>query len=351
MTDARTDTAEAPQPTGPLAGAPLSGSAAGEWIASRYADIQAVLADDRFEVPAAPDTGAAAGTISWLRASVSRFANGTEHARRRARAVEELNQLDPEELRSAARKRANAELSAAGLRGARVDVMAALARRVPMATMAASLGFADPRAAANAVTAVAAGYFGGADPQTQLAADAATALLVSMLGPVELDVIVARITLMVQACDATAGLIGIALQVLQDGPRTADGWTTDAVLNEVVRHSSPVRLSRRVARVPVDLDGRLMSAGDTMLCNVDAANRDPAAFDRPDHFDPARQGLPSMTFGFGVRPCPGQQQALMLAGGVVDAVRERCEFQPGQRVWYEPSAALRIPKRLEVALL
>ena len=40
----------------------------------------------------------------------------------------------------------------------------------------------------------------------------------------------------------------------------------------------------------------------------------------------------------------------MLAAGVVDAVRQRCAFLPGGRVDYEPSAALRIPIRLEVVL-
>ena len=321
-----------------------------EWTVASYADVHAVLADDRFEVAAAPDTGAAVGTISWLRASVSRFANGMEHERRRARAVEQLKRLDPGELRQAAAQRSRVALSAAGRPGDPVDIMALLARRVPVAAMAAALGAADPERAAEAVIAIAAGYFGGSE-QIARAADAATARLVSMLDDADLDAAVAQITLLVQGCDATAGLIGATVHTLQDLPESSAGWVTDAVLTEVLRHSPPVRASRRVARAPVELGTVQVPAGGLVICAVEAANRDPAAFDQPDVFDPARQGRPSLTFGAGLRPCPGPAQALALAAGVVDAVRERCAFLPGERIDYEPSPALRIPLRVDVVLV
>jgi cytochrome P450 len=356
MTNADDDAGARPpqptaQPTARLAGAGLARSAeTGEWIASRYADVQAILADHRFEVPAAEDTGAAIGTISWLRAAVSRFANGTEHERRRARVIGQLSLLDPDELRGTAGERTRAVLDEAGQRGDRIDVMALLARPVPMAAMAAMLGIADPDPAAAAVIAIAAGYFGGPDERVRQAADAATARLVDLLGVVDLDVKVARITLMAQACDATAGLVGGALHVLQDAPDAGARWPTDAVLSEVLRYSPPVRASRRVARSPVEFGADQVSPGDTVVCSVDSANRDPAVFDQPDRFEPARNGPPSLTFGYGVRPCPGQSQALMLAAGVVDCVRERCAFSPGEPVEYLPSSPLRIPRRLEVVL-
>jgi cytochrome P450 len=317
---------------------------AAERVVSRYADVQAVLADDRFEVPPATGDGVI-GTIAWLRSSVSRFANGAEHRARRARAEGELQRLDPDRLRCAAHRRAD-ELLVAN-RGTRIDVMARLGRWVPMVTMAAALGFADPEDAARAVIATAAAYFPGANAEAQRAADVSTAQLVAMSRRAELDAIVARIALMVQGCDATAGLIGTALHVLQDGDPQ---WPTDALLTEVLRHSPPVRASRRVASIELVLDGSLVRAGDPVVCSVDAANRDPAIFERPDRFDPGRQEKQSLTFGYGVRPCPGAAQALALAAGVVDAVRHRCTLLPGTSVEYEPSTALRIPRRLEVAL-
>jgi cytochrome P450 len=314
-----------------------------EHVVSRYADVQAALSDERLEVAPAGD-GGEVGTISWLRASVSRFANGAEHRARRALAERELRRLDPGALRTAAHHRADELLAAGG--GARIDVMALLARRVPMVTMAAGLGLADADGAARAVIAAAAAYFPGASAEAQRAADRATAQLVEMLRPAEIDVIVARIAVMVQGCDATAGLIGSALYALQDGDPQ---WPTDALLAEVLRHRPPVRASRRVASVDLEIDGGSVRAGDAVMCNVDAANRDPAVFDRPDEFDPGRpEQEPSLTFGYGVRPCPGAAEAIALAAGVVDAVRQRCTLLPGTPVEYLQSP-LRIPRRLVVA--
>jgi len=123
---------------------PVARSGAREWTARRYADVLAVLADSRFEVPAVAPAGPA-GTLSWLRASVSRFANGAEHRQRRARATAELRLLAPGQLRQAAYRRAGAVMSAAAGPGQRFDAMALLARRVPMAVMAASVASAWPR--------------------------------------------------------------------------------------------------------------------------------------------------------------------------------------------------------------
>jgi cytochrome P450 len=324
-----------------------SGPAA--WLACRYADVQAVLADDRFGVAEAGAAGPV-GTISWLRASVSRFSNGAAHQRRRALAVTELRRLDPAELRSAAERRARQRLSAVGRAGQRVDVMALLAREVPVATIASGLGLADDQEAAAAVISASAGYFPGADVRTRRRADAATARLVDLLGPGEPEVIVARIALLVQGCDATAGLIGAALQLVRDMPEAAAGRPADAILAEALRYRPPLAVIRRVARVPVEFRGFRVLAGHTVGCSIEAANRDPAAFEEPLGFDPGRPRQPSLTFGYGVRPCPGSAQALMLAAGVVDAVRERCDLAPAGPADYEPSAALRIPRRLEGVL-
>jgi cytochrome P450 len=351
MTNADPQAGAAPPPAAPPAAAGFTRSAAGsEWIASGYAEVQAILADGRFEVAAVADAGAAPGTIAWLRASASRFANGDEHQRRRALAITELGRLDPRALRADAHQRALAALAAAGSPGDRIDVMSLLARPVPMAALAAGLQAADPAAAAVAAMAAAAAYFGGADEATTLASDAGTTQLLELLGPAATDVLVARITLLVQACDGTAGLIGEALRVLQDAPGTGASWPTDGVLTEVLRYSPPVRLSRRVARTAVQFRGCPVQAGDVVVGDLDAANADPAVFEQPGRFDPGRPGPASLTFGYGLRPCPAPQQALALAAGVVDAVRETSAFRPGQPIDHEPPAALRIPRRLDVTL-
>jgi cytochrome P450 len=225
--------------------------------------------------------------------------------------------------------------------------MALMARRVPMTVMAASLGITRPQEAADAAITIAAGYFPGSDPEAERRADAATARLAALLSPAGADVITARIALMVQGCDATAGLIGLALHLLQDSRRDCAAWPTSAVLDQVLWITPVVRASRRTARAPAAVNGGpRVRAGDTVVCDIEAAHRARAA---PGSSVAGGAVPPTLTFGSGLRPCPGRAQALALAAGVVDAVRERGTVLPGQRVEYEPSP-LRIPARLDVVL-
>jgi cytochrome P450 len=330
----------------------LDPSGPGEWTVRRDADIRAVLSDPRFLVPEAGPPGPA-GTVSWLRASVSRFTNGAEHQRRRALLVAELGRLDAGALRGAAHERAADRIADSGGPGTVIDVMDLLSRRVPLATLADGLGIADPEQAAEAVMSVAVGYFPGASPDQLQRADAATAWLVSEIGAVAPpDVTIARITLLVQGCEATASLIGTALHALQDAPAASAAWTADMVLAETLRCSPPAPAARRVAGEAADSPGQHggVRPGDTVLCDITAGNRDPAVFGDPDRFDPGRADGQSLSFGHGIRPCPGPGQALALAAGVVDAVRERCVLRAGTPVVYVQSGVARMPQRLEVGV-
>lgn len=351
-------TAESPAPGSSVPPAPpaasrsparAAASSAG-WLVTGYADVVTVLADGRFEVAAVPPDGSPEGTIAWLRASVSRFANGAEHDQRRALTVTEVDRLDPGALRSQSRDRAEAALAAAGQPGEHAEVMSLLARPVPMAVLATGLGATDPDAAAAAAIDLAAAYFGAGGEDVQRAADQGVARLLELLGPGPTDVLVARITLLAQACDGTAGLIGEALRLLQEAPACGAAWRTDAVLLETLRYRPAVRLIRRVASAAVPVADGQIAAGEAVACDIDAANADPAVFGDPGTFAPGRAEQASLTFGAGLRPCPAPAHALALAAGVVDAVRETCGFLPGQQIDYEPPAALRIPARLEVTL-
>jgi cytochrome P450 len=97
------------------------------------------------------------------------------------------------------------------------------------------------------------------------------------------------------------------------------------------------------------VDGCPVSAGGLVVLRLDSANRDPASFSAPGEFEPGRDETPSLTFGYGLRPCPGASQALMLAAGVVQAVRDRCAAVVGP-VDYPPGAAIRVPVQVQVSL-
>ncbi|MEU7853808.1 cytochrome P450 [Nonomuraea sp. NPDC049141] len=253
-------------------------------LITRHAEAVAVLSDTRY-VPPPVRQDAPAGTLPWLRAQVSRFSTGEVHAERRRLVTERLAALDPAALRQSA--------TAATLErgGDWPDV--------PTAVLGAALGITDEKRLVGAVTAAAAGYLSGEEGPE---ADAAVADLVELLAG-EGDPI-PRITILLQAHAATAGLITNALTHAEPGD------DIDGLLRETLRHDPPLKASRRLDR----------QTGDEVTIDLVAANRDPAVFPEPERFDVSRGPAPHLTFGSGVRPCPASAHALALAAGVLEAV-------------------------------
>ncbi|WP_406045419.1 cytochrome P450 [Micromonospora sp. NBC_00898] len=332
--------------------------AEGGWSVTRHADVTAVLTHPDCVVPAAP--GGPPGTLAWLRGAVSRFSGPEHHPARRAIGVTALVGLDPDELRTAAARLTGDEIDRAG---GRLDVMARLARRVPVVVLADRLGLADPPAAVPAVVAVAAAYHPGVTPAAVARADRAVGTLLGLSPPAPPEVTANRLGLLVQACDATAGLIGAAAWQVLPGPQAAAdrlgpsapadtvgrdvrSVPTGDLLAEVLRLDPPVRATRRVAGAALRLGGREIAAGAPLLLRFDAANRDPAVFAEPDRFVPGRPGR-ALTFGAGPRGCPGERHALALATGVVDVLRRRCRATDAE-IRHDPHPTLRVPTRLEV---
>ena len=313
----------------------------GRWLVSRHAQVADVLDDPRFLVPAAEPSEAGVG---WLRSHVSRFANGSEHERRRAQVQTILAELDPRALRAEASASASDVLDDAA--GGTVDVMSALSRRVPLAVLARALSIQpDSDMLVEAITAIAPAYPPGAGPEQECHADAAVERLFDQLGG-RTDVAVAQVTALVQTWDATAGLIGNSVHIglRLPEPRPA----IYALLAETLRYSPAVRNTRRVASVDSLIGETAIAQDSVVLLDFDAANRDPDVFADPDRFESGRAPL-YMTFGHGFRACPGSDHALALAAGVVEAVLTRCDAASTE-IAYEPSPNLRVPAALPVSV-
>lgn len=225
------------------------------------------------------------GSIAWLRASVARFSNGADHVRRRALAVAALASVDADALQHKAFSRTRrivADLES-------VDVMAGIARPVPVGVLAEALGLPDVSAD---VVGVAAAYHPHVEPGA--AAEAASTRLVGVCGgPTELAA--ARIGLLVQACDATAGLIGNGLFAALTG---------------------------KPAEQPVLATRRRIGGEDVAV------------------------SLAGTPFGAGPRACPGSRHALALAAGVLEALRG---FRLTEtEISWVPAPNLRMPAVLRV---
>jgi len=78
---------------------------------------------------------------------------------------------------------------------------------------------------------------------------------------------------------------------------------------ELLRWTSPVIYMRRTALKDVELAGQQIREGDKVVMYFGAANRDPAAFDRPETLDLSRDPNPHLAFGTGPHGCLGQHIA------------------------------------------
>jgi cytochrome P450 len=81
-----------------------------------------------------------------------------------------------------------------------------------------------------------------------------------------------------------------------------------AAVEEFLRFESPAPIQGRATTCPVRLGTADIQAGERVVLHWGCANRDPAAYDRPDEIVLDRfvgEAKPHMTFGIGAHHCPG----------------------------------------------
>jgi len=111
---------------------------------------------------------------------------------------------------------------------------------------------------------------------------------------------------------------GVVLTYLADQPelqaRLRSGVSDrefDAILDEILRIDDPFVANRRITTEPVTVGGRELAAGDRVLLNWTAANRDPRIFADPDAFDPVGNAPYNLVYGIGKHVCPGRPLATL----------------------------------------
>lgn len=102
-------------------------------------------------------------------------------------------------------------------------------------------------------------------------------------------------------------------------------------IQELLRWNPPVAAQPRFTRpnAAVTLAGVEIPANSAVLFGVAAANRDPHVFDDPDRFDITRNSKNLLTFGPGLRTCPGMHLAQKNLETALRIVAERL---PGLRL-------------------
>ncbi|MDT5124363.1 MAG: hypothetical protein QOH54_7 [Mycobacterium sp.] len=114
--------------------------------------------------------------------------------------------------------------------------------------------------------------------------------------------------------DTTANMLALGVFALLQHPEQLAAWRaelglTDQAVEELMRYLSITPTGARAALEDVELDGHVITAGETVAVSIQAANRDPLRFANPDVLDIRRHEGGHLGFGFGAHLCLGQHLA------------------------------------------
>jgi cytochrome P450 len=114
--------------------------------------------------------------------------------------------------------------------------------------------------------------------------------------------------------ETTVNLIGNGLLALYRNPdqlellRQRPELGANAV-EELLRYDSSVQLTGRTAHQDLVISGVELKAGEGVLCLLGAGNRDPEVYDQPERLDITRAKIEPLSFGGGIHYCLGAQLA------------------------------------------
>ncbi|MBV9559801.1 MAG: cytochrome P450 [Bradyrhizobium sp.] len=156
--------------------------------------------------------------------------------------------------------------------------------------------------------------------------------------------------------ETTVNLIGNGLLALHRNPDQlarlkADPSLMSHAVEEFLRYDSSVQLTGRVALEDIDdLGGKRIPKGESVLCLLGSANRDPAVYpDRPDQLDINRPNVKPLSFGGGIHHCLGAQLARIEAEIAVATLLRRLpelRLDDAENPEWRPTFVLRGLKRL-----
>lgn len=110
-------------------------------------------------------------------------------------------------------------------------------------------------------------------------------------------------------------LIGNGLLALHRNPDQLkllreDPSLTAGAVEELLRYDSSVQVTGRTTLENVDeIGGIALAKGQSVICLLGSANRDPAVYADPDRLDITRADVRPLSFGGGIHYCLGAQLA------------------------------------------
>jgi cytochrome P450 len=339
----------------------------GQWMPTRYADIEAIARDhERFSSITVSVTGPKPGEGNLFVGPPVTFDPPAHTAARRlllpAFAPQVIRRLQPV-TQQIARELIDAILQ----RGGKVaDAAADYAQHLPVRVIAGLIGIPVEEEATFTDWVVRILKIGATDPQVLNTAarevrdyfgariderrddpsppdDLITYLVQAEIDGAPLsrkDMIGILYVLLMAGIDTTWSSLGSSLWHLATHPEdrarlVAEPELLPVAIEELLRLYSPATMAR-IATEDVEIDGRLIPAGERVLLPFPAANRDPAVFERPDEAVIDRAVNRHATFGLGIHRCLGSNLA-------------RMELQVGLEEWLAAFPSFRLDEGAEVS--
>jgi cytochrome P450 len=144
------------------------------------------------------------------------------------------------------------------------------------------------------------------------------------------ELVASCILLLFAGHETTTNLVGNGMLALLRHPDAlaavrGDAGLAQSAVEEMLRYDGPTQAMTRIALEDVRLDeaSPMIRAGDRVFALLNAANRDPRVFDRPDRFDVTRGDSRHLSFGFGIHFCLGAPLARLEGQIALKALVER----------------------------
>ena len=129
--------------------------------------------------------------------------------------------------------------------------------------------------------------------------------------------------------ETTVNLIGNGLLALYRNPDQlallkAKPELIGNAIEEFLRYDLSVQMTGRVALEDVELGGRHIPKGESVLCLLGSANHDPAVYpEHPERLDITRPNVKPLSFGGGIHFCLGAQLARIEAEVAINSLLRR----------------------------
>jgi cytochrome P450 len=134
------------------------------------------------------------------------------------------------------------------------------------------------------------------------------------------ELVTTAILLLNAGHEATVHAIGNGVKALLENQISAVG---PGHVEEMLRFDAPLHLFTRYALEDVEVQDVRLRKGETVGLLLGAANRDPARFQEPDRFEPARSPNPHVSFGAGIHFCVGAPLARLELEVAIPVLFER----------------------------